>query len=125
MLCLSLKTNCFYQKRILPGFAKAPQPFRRGGSSKFQYYPHLLALSNPKKNAGVQSEIKSQYGGFVLTGGGVSEIEAGHSTSCVGVNGFLAPKHPKKHQNGHLSGVNNHLKRLLLTQEVQEALVLT
>jgi hypothetical protein len=39
----------------------------------------------------------------------------------VEVNGFLATKHPKKHQNGHLPGVNNHFyKRLLLTQEVQE-----
>jgi hypothetical protein len=27
----------------------------------------------------------------------------------VGVNGFLATKHPKKHQNGHLPGANNHL----------------
>jgi hypothetical protein len=33
----------------------------------------------------------------------------GHSISCVGVNGFLATKHPKKHQNGHLPGVNDHL----------------
>jgi hypothetical protein len=55
--------------------SSSPQPFRRGGSSKFQYHPHLLALKS-QKVAGVQSEIKSQYGGFVLTGGGVSEIEA-------------------------------------------------
>jgi hypothetical protein len=34
-----------------------------------------------------------------------------HGTSCVGVNGFLATKHPKKHQNGHLPGVNNHFRR--------------
>jgi hypothetical protein len=27
----------------------------------------------------------------------------------VGFNGFLATKHLKKHQNGHLPGVNNHL----------------
>jgi hypothetical protein len=27
----------------------------------------------------------------------------------VGVNGFLATKHPQKHQNGHLAGVKNHL----------------
>jgi hypothetical protein len=33
----------------------------------------------------------------------------GHNTSCVGVNEFLATKHPKKHKNGHLPGVNNHL----------------
>jgi hypothetical protein len=38
----------------------------------------------------------------------------------VGFNGFLATKHPKKHQNGHLPGVNNPHKRLLLTQEVEE-----
>jgi hypothetical protein len=47
-----IKNKLLYQKRILPRFAKAPQPFRRGGSSKFQYYPHLLALSNPKKSLG-------------------------------------------------------------------------
>jgi hypothetical protein len=53
----------------------------------------------------------------------------GHSTSCLGVNGFLATKHPKKHQNGHLPGVKKTAyiiyKRLLLTQEFQEALVLS
>jgi hypothetical protein len=27
----------------------------------------------------------------------------------LGVNGLLATKHPKKHQNGHLPGVNKHL----------------
>jgi hypothetical protein len=27
----------------------------------------------------------------------------------LAVNGFLATKHPKKHQNGHLPGVNKHL----------------
>jgi hypothetical protein len=31
----------------------------------------------------------------------------GHSTSFVEVNEFLATKHPKKHQNGHLPGANN------------------
>jgi hypothetical protein len=25
------------------------------------------------------------------------------------INGFLATKHPKKQQNGHLPGANNHL----------------
>jgi hypothetical protein len=28
----------------------------------------------------------------------------------VGVDGVLATKHPKKHQNGYLPGVNNHLQ---------------
>jgi hypothetical protein len=71
-----IRNKSLYQKRILLRFAKAPQPFRPGGSSQFQYYPHLLALSNPKKSLGACPEIKSQYGGFVLTGGRVSEIEA-------------------------------------------------
>jgi hypothetical protein len=31
----------------------------------------------------------------------------GHSTSCVGVTGFFATKHSKKHQNGHVPGVNS------------------
>ena len=50
----------------------------QGGSSQFQYqyYPHLLALSKPQKIAGAQPITKSQSGDFVLTGGGVSEIEA-------------------------------------------------
>jgi hypothetical protein len=43
----------------------------------------------------------------------------------VGVNAFLATKHPKKHQNGHLPGVKDHFKRLLLTQEVREVNVLS
>jgi hypothetical protein len=40
-----IKNKWLYQKHILLGipvrFAKAPQPFRPGGSSQFQYYPHL------------------------------------------------------------------------------------
>jgi hypothetical protein len=61
-----------------------------GGSSQFKYYPYLLALSNPKKIAGAgafpplrpplghrcAARTKSQSGGFVVAGGGVSEIEA-------------------------------------------------
>ena len=42
----------------------------QGGSSQFQYYPHLLALSKPQKIAGAQPTTKSQSGDFVLTGGG-------------------------------------------------------
>jgi hypothetical protein len=58
----------------------APALPRAGGGT------HLPALKNKNRHrhrqnksqkiAGVQSEIKSQYGGFVLAGGGVSEIEA-------------------------------------------------
>jgi hypothetical protein len=41
--------------------------------------------------------------------------------SATRVNGFLATKHPKKHQNGHLPITT--YKRLVLTKEVHEALV--
>jgi hypothetical protein len=48
----------------------------------------------------------------------------GHSNSCVGVNGFVATKHPKKHQNGHICRASiTTYKRLLLTQEVHKVKV--
>ena len=75
MLCLSLKTNCFIKNAFCRDLRRHRSHFGEEVARSFSTIPTSLPSQIPKNRWG-QSEIKSQYGGFVLTGGGVSEIEA-------------------------------------------------
>jgi hypothetical protein len=64
-----IENKSLLRRHSAGAFAKAPQPFRPGGSSQFQYYPHLLALSNPKNSLGSCPKSKANTGALCSQGG--------------------------------------------------------